>query len=98
MKQRLLVMDRSRKRALDLTALNRFLFDYWPLFLSHCRIQPVSGNICPSTPLKLLRLLMQMKYLQLCHLTDVTNLVQRPPRNSRITRLGFMKGRLLGLY
>ena len=39
MKQQLLVIKRSRRRAHNLTALDRFLFGFWSLFLDPRRIQ-----------------------------------------------------------
>ena len=39
MKQQLLVINRSRRRAPNLSALDRFLFGFWSLFLDPNRIQ-----------------------------------------------------------
>jgi hypothetical protein len=39
MKQQLLVINRSRRRAQNLSALDRFLFGFWSLFLNPRRIQ-----------------------------------------------------------
>jgi transposase InsO family protein len=62
MKQQLLVMNRSRKRAPNLTALDRFLLGFWSLFLSPRHIQRAALIIRPSTLLKFHRLLKQRKY------------------------------------
>ena len=39
MKQQLMVINRSRRRAPNLSALDRFLFGFWSLFLNPRRIQ-----------------------------------------------------------
>jgi len=62
MKQQLLAMNRSRKRAPNLTALDRFLLGFWSLFLSPRHIQRAALIIRPSTLLKFHRLLKQRKY------------------------------------
>jgi hypothetical protein len=62
MKQQLLIINRSRQRAPNLSALDRFLLGFWPLFLSPRRIQRVAAIIRPSMLLKLHRLLKQRKY------------------------------------
>ncbi|MEE8428318.1 MAG: hypothetical protein V3S33_02290 [Gammaproteobacteria bacterium] len=49
MKQQLLVIKRSRRRAPNLTALDRFLFGFWSLFLDPRRIQRAAVIIRPST-------------------------------------------------
>ena len=49
MKQQLLVISRSRRRAPNLSALDRFLLDFWSLFLSPRRIQRAAVIIRPST-------------------------------------------------
>jgi len=65
MKQQLLIIKRSRRRAPNLSALDRFLLDFWSLFFSPRRIQRVAVIIRPSTLLKFHRLLKQRKYRQL---------------------------------
>ena len=52
MKQQLLVINRSRRRAPNLSALDRFLFGFWSLFLnprriqiSHCEVFLRTGNV-----------------------------------------------------
>jgi hypothetical protein len=57
MKQRLLVMSRTRKRAPNLTAIDRFLLGFWSLFLSPRHLQRTAVIIRPSTPLKFHNLL-----------------------------------------
>jgi hypothetical protein len=44
MKQQLLVINRSRRRAPNLSALDRFLFGFWTLFLDPRHIQRFSGD------------------------------------------------------
>jgi putative transposase len=61
-KQQLLIMNRARRRAPNLSALDRFLLGFWSLFLSPRHIQRVAVIIRPSTLLKLHRLLKQRKY------------------------------------
>ncbi|MCB9020467.1 MAG: transposase [Chitinophagales bacterium] len=65
MKQQLLVMHRGRKRAPNLTVLDRFFLGFWSLFLSQRHIQRAAVIIRPSTLLKFHRLLKQRKYRQL---------------------------------
>ena len=49
MKQQLLVIKRSRRRAPNLSALDRFLFGFWSLFLNPRRIHRAAVIIRPST-------------------------------------------------
>jgi putative transposase len=44
MKQQFLIMNRARRRAPNLSALDRFLFGIWTLFLNPRRIQLVVRN------------------------------------------------------
>ena len=52
MKRQLLVINRSRRRAPDLSALDRFLFGFWSLFLQPNRIQRAAVINRPSALLK----------------------------------------------
>ncbi len=49
MKRQLLVINRSRRRAPNLSVLDRFLFGFWSLFLDPNRIQRAAVIIRPST-------------------------------------------------
>jgi len=62
MKQQLLVINRSRRRAPNLSELDRFLFGFWSLFLDPRRIQRAAVIIRPSTLLKFHDLLKKRKY------------------------------------
>ncbi|MGB5534259.1 MAG: helix-turn-helix domain-containing protein, partial [Thiogranum sp.] len=62
MKQQLLVINRSRRRAPNLSALDRFLFGFWSLFLNPRRIQRAAVIIRPSTLLKFHDMLKKQKY------------------------------------
>jgi len=62
MKQQLLVINRSRKRAPNLSALDRFLLGFWSLFLSPHHILRAAVIIKPSTLLKLHEALKKRKY------------------------------------
>ena len=62
MKQQLLIMNRTRRRAPNLSVVDRFLLGFWSLFLSPRHIQRAAVIIRPSTLLKLHRLLKQRKY------------------------------------
>jgi transposase InsO family protein len=62
MKQQLLVINRSRRRAPNLSALDRFLFGFWSLFLNPRRIQRAAVIIRPSTLLKFHDMLKRRKY------------------------------------
>jgi cbb3-type cytochrome oxidase subunit 3 len=62
MKQQLLLINRSRRRAPNLSALDRCLFGFWSLFLDPHRIRRAAVIIRPSTLLKFHRLLKQRKY------------------------------------
>ena len=62
MKQQLLVINRSRRRAPNLSALDRFLLGFWSLFLNPRRILRAAVIIRPSTLLKFHNLLKQQKY------------------------------------
>jgi hypothetical protein len=61
MKQQLLVLNRGRQRAPNSTALDRFLFGFWSLFLNSRHIQRAAVIVKPSTLLKLHRLLKERK-------------------------------------
>jgi hypothetical protein len=62
MKQQLLAIHRSRRRAPNLLALDRFLFGFWSLFLDPRHIQRAAVSIRPSTLLKFHDLLKKRKY------------------------------------
>jgi hypothetical protein len=62
MKQQLLIMNRTRRRAPNLSVVDRFLLGFWSLFSSPRHIQRAAVIIRPSTLLKLHRLLKQRKY------------------------------------
>ena len=62
MKQQLLIIHRSRRRAPNLSVLDRFLFGFWSLFLDPRRIQRAAVIIRPSTLLKFHHLLKERKY------------------------------------
>ena len=62
MKQQLLAVKRSRRRAPNLTARDRFLFGFWSLCLDPRRIQRAAVIIRPSTLLKFHTLLINRKY------------------------------------
>jgi hypothetical protein len=62
MKQQLLVINRSRRRAPNLSALDRFLFGFWSLFLKPRHLQRAAVIIRPSTLLKFHDLLIMRKY------------------------------------
>ena len=65
MKQQLLVISRSRRRAPNLSALDRVLLGFWSLFLSPRRIQRAAVIIRPSTLLKFHDLLKKRNYRRL---------------------------------
>ncbi len=62
MKQQLLVINRSRRRAPNLSTLDRILLGFWPLFLSPRRIQRAALIIQPSTLLRFHEALRKRKY------------------------------------
>jgi len=62
MKQQLLVINRSRRRAPNLSTLDRFLFGFWSLFLEPRRIQRAAVILRPSILLKFHDLLINRKY------------------------------------
>jgi putative transposase len=62
MKQQLLVISRSRRRAPNLSALDRFLLGFWSLFLDPRHIQRAAVIIRPSTLLKFHDLLKKRNY------------------------------------
>jgi hypothetical protein len=61
-KHQLLILNRSRRRAPNLSALDRFLLGFWSLFLSPRRILRVAVIIKPSTLLKFHEVLKKRKY------------------------------------
>ena len=62
MKQQLLVISRTRKRAANLTSLDRVLPGFWSLFLNTRRIRRSTLIIRSSTLLKFHDLLKKQKY------------------------------------
>ena len=62
MKQQLLIINRSQQRAPNLSALDRFLFGFWSLFLNPRHLRCAAVIIRPSTLLKFHNLLKQRKY------------------------------------
>ena len=62
MKQQLLVINRSRQRAPNLSTLDRFLLGFWSLFLNPRHLRRAAVIIRPSTLLKFHDLLKQRKY------------------------------------
>ena len=62
MKQQLLIINRSRKRAPNLSALDRFLLGFWSLFLSPHHIPRSAIIIRPSTLLRFHETLKKRKY------------------------------------
>ena len=62
MKQQLLIINRSRQRAPNLSALDRFLLGFWSLFLNPRHLRRAAVVIRPSTLLKFHNLLKQRKY------------------------------------
>lgn len=62
MKQQLLIINRSRQRAPNLSVLDRFLLGFWSLFLTTRHIHRAAVIIRPSTLMKFHRLLKQRKY------------------------------------
>jgi putative transposase len=65
MKQQLLVLNRGRRRAPNLTALDHFLLGFWSLFLNPRHFQRAAVIIKPSTLLKLHRVFKEQKYRRL---------------------------------
>jgi len=65
MKQQLLVINRSRRRAPNLSALDRFLLGFWSLFLSPHRIRRAAVILRPSTLLNFHAMLKKRKYRML---------------------------------
>ena len=62
MKQQLLIINRSRQRAPNLSALDRFLIGFWSQFLNTRHLRRAAVIIRPSTLLKFHNLLKQRKY------------------------------------
>ena len=62
MKQQLLVINRSRKRAPNLSVIDRFLLGFWSLFLSPHHIPRSAIIIRPSTLLRFHETLKKRKY------------------------------------
>ena len=62
MKQQLLVINRSRRRAPNLTAIDRILLGFWSLFLSPHGIRRAAVILKPSTLLKFHDILKNRKY------------------------------------
>jgi transposase InsO family protein len=66
MKQQLLIINRSRRRAPNLTPADRMLLGFLSLFLSPRRIERAADILRPSTLLKFHEMLRRRKYRLLC--------------------------------
>ncbi len=62
MKHQLLIMNRARRRAPNLSSLDRFLLAFWSMFLNPRRIPRAALIIRPSTLLKFHQMLKRRKY------------------------------------
>ena len=62
MKQQLLIINRSRQRAPNLTEIDRVLLGFWSLFLSPHHIKRAAVILRPSTLLKFHDMLKKRKY------------------------------------
>ena len=62
MKQQLLIINRSRRRAPNLTVIDRLLLGLWSLFLSPHRIRRAAVILKPSTLLNFHDMLKKRKY------------------------------------
>jgi hypothetical protein len=62
MKQQLLIINRSRRRAPNLTPIDRMLLGFWSLFLNPHHIQRAAVILRPSTLLKFHDMLKKRKY------------------------------------
>jgi len=62
LKQQLLIINRSLRRAPNLTAIDRILLGLWPLFLSPRRIRRSAVILKPSTLLRFHETLKKRKY------------------------------------
>jgi len=65
LRQQLIVLRRSRRRAPNLTTLDRFLFGFGLLFLRPGRVSKVAIALRPSTFLKFHQALVRRKYHRL---------------------------------
>ncbi len=62
LKQQLLVLTRSRKRAPNLSSVDRFFLGLWSTFLNPRRIRRVAVLVQPSTLLKFHQAMVKRKY------------------------------------
>ena len=62
LKQQVLLLTRSRKRAPDLSPLDRFLLGLWTIFLDPRRIKRAAILVKPPTLLKYHQALIKLKY------------------------------------
>ena len=62
MKQQLLIINRSRRRAPNLTVIDRLLLGFWSLFLTPHNIQRAAVILRPSTLLNFHDMLKKRKY------------------------------------
>jgi hypothetical protein len=92
MKQRLLMINRARRRAPDLSALDRFLLGLWSLFLNPRRIRRAAVILRPATLPKFHRLLTQRKYRQLYSAHRKGKSGPKGPCAWRITNIGSRTG------
>jgi hypothetical protein len=65
LKQQLLIVTRSRRRAPNLSTADRFLMGFWSLFLRPGRIAKIALSIWPSTLLNFHQCLVRRKYRRL---------------------------------
>lgn len=84
LKQQLLVVTRSQRRAPNLSSADRFLIGFWSLFLRPGRIAKVAVSIRPSTLLKFHQCLVQRKYRRLFSAKTRTKPGPKGPSDSLI--------------
>ena len=84
LKQQLLISNRSRQRAPNLTTLDRFVLGFTTLFVSRRRIERVAALLSPATLFKIHKALIDRKYRVLFSSSAKRRSPGRkvPPRNS----------------
>ncbi len=93
LKQQLLVVTRSRRRAPNLSTADRFLMGFLSLFLGRGRIARIAVSIRPSTLLQFHRYLVRRKYRRLFSNNTVTKPGPKGPSEPIIRAIVELKRR-----
>jgi hypothetical protein len=98
LKQQLLVVTRSERRAPNLSTADRFIMGFWSLFLRPARIVKNAFSVRPSTLLNFHECLVRRKYRRLFSSKKRTKPGPKGPSDALIRAIVELKRRRLSAY